>query len=82
MRKSLAEIFEDEPEAFDPASVIYNLFKDFYDIKGIDLREYQVRGEIEKKQIEGGYSCVEERVKNLRQRFSEAVITARRSGSG
>ena len=39
MRKSLAEIFEDEPEAFDPASVIYKLFKDFYDIKGIDLRE-------------------------------------------
>ena len=41
-----------------------------------------MRGEIEKKQIEGGYSCVKERVKNLRQRFSEAVITARRSGSG
>lgn len=41
-----------------------------------------MRGEIEKKQIEGGYSCVQERVKNLRQRFSEAVTAARRSGSG
>ena len=35
----------------------------------------------EKEQIKRGYSRVQERVKNLRQKFSKAVTTDRRNGS-
>ena len=59
-----------------------NPYKDLDDVNGIGLREYQVKLKAEKEQIKSGYSCVQERVKNLRQTFSEAVTTCRRSGSG
>ena len=66
MRKSLAEIYEDEPEASSvPASVSENPFNDLDDVNEIDLREYQVR--VKK------YSRVQDRVKNLRQKFSEGA---------
>ena len=44
--------------------------------------EYKVKVKTEKEQIKGGYSRVQEKVKNLRQTFPEAVITDRRRGSG
>ena len=82
MRKSLAEIYENEPEPFGPASVSKNPYKDLDDVNGIDLRECQVKVKTEKEPIKGGYSRVQERAKNLRQKFSEGVLTCRKSGSG
>ena len=82
VRKSLSEIYEDEPEAFGPASVSENPYKDLDDVNEIDLREYQVKVKTEKEQVKRGYSPVQERVKNLRQKFSEAVTSGRGSGSG
>ena len=43
VRKSLAEKYEDEPEAAGPASVSENPFKDLDDVNEIDLREYKVK---------------------------------------
>ena len=63
-------------------SVSENPFKDVPDVNEIDLREYQVIVKTEKEKIKRGYSRVQERVKNLRQKFSEAVTVFRRSGSG
>ena len=37
MKKSLTEIDEDEPEAFGPASVSENPYKDLDDVNGIGL---------------------------------------------
>ena len=82
MAKGLAEIYEDEPEVFGPASVSKNPYKDLDDVNKIDLREYQVKVKTEKEQIKRRYSRVREIVRNLRQKFSEAVATGRRSGSG
>ena len=42
VRKSLAEICEDEPEAFSPASVSENSYKDLDDVNENESREYQV----------------------------------------
>ena len=43
MAKGLAEIYEDEPEVFGPASVSKNPYKDLDEVNKIDLREYQVK---------------------------------------
>ena len=50
-------------------------------VNEIDLREYQVKVKTEKEQIKRQYSRVQERVKNLRHKYSEAVTTGRRNGS-
>ena len=57
VRKGLAEIYEDEPEAFGPASVSENPYKDLH-VNEIDLKEYQVNVKTEKEQINRGYSRV------------------------
>ena len=80
--KRVAEIYKDKPETFGPASASENPYKDLNDVNEIDFREYQVKVKTEKEQIKQGYSHVQERVKNLRQKFSEAVTAGRRSGSG
>ena len=69
VRKGLAEIYEDEPEAFGPSLVSENPYKDLDDVNEIDLREYQVKVKREKEQIKREYSRVQERVNNLRQIF-------------
>ena len=81
MRKSLAEINQDEPEAFGPVSVGENPYEGLDNVNDIDLREYQVKVKTEKEQIKRGSSRVQGRAKNLRQKFSGAATTARRSGS-
>ena len=68
-RKGLGEIYEDEPDAFGPASVSENPYKDLDDVNEFDLRKYQVKVKAEKVQIQRGYSRVHERVKSLRQKF-------------
>ena len=49
VRKVLAEIYEDEPDTFGPASVSENPYKDLDDVNEFDLREYQVKVKIEKE---------------------------------
>ena len=49
VRKGLAEIYEDEPDTFGPASVSANPYKDLDDVNKFDLREYQVKVKIEKE---------------------------------
>ena len=49
VRKGLAEIYEDEPDTFGPASVSENPYKDLDDVNEFDLREYQVKVKIEKE---------------------------------
>ena len=58
VRKGLTEIYEDEPEAFGPASVSENPFKDEDDVHEFDLREHQVKVKTEKEQIKRGFSRV------------------------
>ena len=82
MKKSLAEIYEDESEMFGPASVTGNPYKDLEYVNEIDLRKYEVTIRTKKEQIKRGYFCVQETVNNLRQRFSEAATAVRRTGSG
>ena len=40
VRKSLAEIYEDEPEVFRPASVSENPCKDLDDFNEIDVKDW------------------------------------------
>ena len=61
VRKGLAEIYEDQPKAFGPASVSENPYKDLDDVNQMDLREYQVKVKTEKEQIKREYSRVQER---------------------
>ena len=82
VRKGLAEIYEDKTEAFGPVLVSENPCRDLDDINEIDLRKYQVKVMTEKEQIKRRHSRIQEIVKNFRQKFSEAVTTGRRSGSG
>ena len=49
VRKGLAEIYEDEPDTFGPASVSANPYKDLDEVNKCDLREYQVKVKIEKE---------------------------------
>ena len=82
MRRRRAEIGEDEPETFVPASVSENPYKSFRWCWWDWLREYHVKVKTEKEQIKKEYSCVQEQVENLRQNSSEAVTIGRRNGSG
>ena len=70
MRKGLAEIYEDEPEAFGPASVSEDPYQDLDDVNEIDLKEYRVKVKTEKELIKRGFFRVQKRVKNLRQKSS------------
>ena len=47
-----------------------NPYKDLDDVYKFDLKKYQVKVNAEKEQIQRGYSRVQERVKNLRQKLS------------
>ena len=49
VRKSLAEKYEDEPEAFSPASVSENPYKNLDDANEIDLREQRLKVKTEKE---------------------------------
>ena len=83
VRKSLAKIYEDEPEQFGPVSLsTYPHAGIDDDVNDFDLKEYQIKIKTEKELIKRGYTLVQERVKVLRTKFSEAVTTGRRSGSG
>ena len=78
VRKSLAEIYEDEPGAFDAVLVSAYPYKDLDDVNEIDLREHHVKVKTEKEQIKRGYSRVQERVKNLMQsQEGEEVVVDR-----
>ena len=68
IRKGLAEIYENEPKAFGPASVRENPYQDLDDVNEIDLREYRVKVKTEKELIKRGCFRVQNRVKNLRQK--------------
>ena len=70
VRIGQAEIYKDEPDTFGPASVSENPCKDLDDVNEFDLRKYQVKVKTEKEQTKRGYSRVQERVKNLRQKCS------------
>ena len=65
VRKGLAEIYEDEPDAFGLALVSENPYEDLDDINEFDLREYQVKVRTEKEQIKRRYSCVHKRDKRI-----------------
>ena len=75
VRIGQTEIYEDEPDTFGPASVSENPYK-VLDVNEFDFREYQVKVKTEKEQIKRGYSRLQKRVKNLRQKFYllEAII--------
>ena len=70
MRKGQAEIYEEEPDAFGPASASENPYKDLDDVNDIDLREYKVKVKTEREQIKRKYSRVQEKGRNLRQEIS------------
>ena len=59
-------MYENEPEAFGPASVSENPYKDLDDVNYIALREYQVKVKREQEQIKRESSRDQVRVKNLR----------------
>ena len=84
VKKSLAKIYADEPEQFGPVSLSTNPHAgiDDDDVNDVDLKEHQIKIKTEKELIKRGYTRVQEKVKVLRQKFSEAVTTGRRSGSG
>ena len=70
IRKGLEEMYEDKPGAFGPASVSENPYVDLDDVNEFDFREQQAKEKPEKEQIKKGYSRVQERVKNWRQKCS------------
>ena len=70
VRKGQAEIYEEEPDAFGPASASENPYKDLDDVNDIDLREYKVKVKTEREQIKRKYSRVQEKGRNLRQEIS------------
>ena len=58
MRKVLIDIYEDEPNAFGPASVSENPYKDLDDVNEFHLRKSQVKVKAENKQIKKRiFSC-------------------------
>ena len=68
VRKSLAKIYEDEPEQFGPVSPSTNPHAgiDDDDVNDVDLKEYQIKIKTEKELIKRGYTRVQEKVKILR----------------
>ena len=74
VRKSLAKIYEDESDQFGPVSLFTNPHAgiDDDDVNDVDLKEYQIKIKTEKELIKRRYTRVQEKVKVLRQKFSEA----------
>ena len=67
VKKSLAEIYEDQPHAFGPASVSENPHRDLCAVN--ENQEYQVKVKTENEQIKRAFLCPRESKKFLGKNF-------------
>ena len=51
-------------------------------VDGEDIEKYKTRCEEDKNKVKKGYSRIKEKIKELRQKFSNGVTLGTRSGSG
>lgn len=79
--EAMIRIYEDEPTFFGP-SVITPLPAPSDQIAQEKIAEIQQRQKIDKELIKKGYSRVQEKLKEIRKNFANAVTTGSRSGSG
>jgi hypothetical protein len=87
LRVGLANIYANDATLFGPPSAISSpLFSKSDEILGPEERQEKHRllkqRDAEKNLIKKGYHRVQEKIKEMRQNFSVAVTTGRRSGSG
>ena len=85
LRKEMARIYQDEPSYFGPVSADPFCFKSKDAMNENELLEEKrisQQRKIDKALIKRGYTRVQEKHKEIRQKFSEAVTSVRRSGSG
>ena len=74
MRKVLIDIYEDEPNAFGPASVSENPYKDLDDVNEFDLRKSQVKVKAENKQIKRTIFSCPRQSREVEAKIVEAII--------
>jgi hypothetical protein len=86
VRVAMAKIYEKDPSQFGPISVFSNALIGASDSL---LNEEQKREKVQlkgqdqdKKLIKRGYQRIHEKLKDIRQNFSIAITSGRRSGSG
>ena len=87
VRVAMAKIYEKDPSRFGPVSVLSNALIGVSDSL---LDEEQKREKVQlkkqqdqdKKLIKRGYQRIHEKLKDIRQNFSIAITSGRRSGSG
>ena len=87
IRASLAKIYESDPLLFGPPCIVSNpkLSKSDNSLNENERKEksrLQKQQKEDKELIKRGYQRVQEKVKEIRQNFSIAVTSGRRSGSG
>jgi hypothetical protein len=74
MREEMAKIYQDDEELFGPYSLIV--------IPENSSKEEKKAYNDKKKLVTRGYQRVREKIKDLRQGFSKAILSGTRSGSG
>ena len=87
LREEMAQIYQDEPNYFGPVNITANPFcfksKDaMNENELLEEKRISQQKKIDKALIRRGYTRVQEKLKEIRQKFSEAVTSGRRSGSG
>ena len=80
VREAMARVYEDQPSYFGPISVP-ELDED--DLQDEGRKKMAIKNQKEaREQIKKGYIRVKEKLKEIRQNFSNAITTGSRSGSG
>ena len=87
VRIAMAKIYQSDPSQFGPSSLVSSsLFSTKDDSlteeERLEKHKLKEQHEQEKKLIKKGYQRIHEKLKEIRQNFSIAVTTGRRSGSG
>lgn len=82
LRLEMSNLYEvEDTSLFGPVSVTLPIIP-LSDMSKEEKEDYTKRSKAENDLIKKGYSRIREKVKEIRQSFSQAVINGRRSGSG
>ncbi|KAJ7386716.1 hypothetical protein OS493_006728 [Desmophyllum pertusum] len=80
IREAMARIYEEEPTFFGPPVITPLPAPDQVDEN--EMADIQRRQKNDKELIKKGYNRIQEKLKEIRQNFANAVTTGSRSGSG
>ena len=81
VRQEMATLYDEDSSIFGPVFISPPIIP-FSTMSKEEKEEYTKQNKAENELVKKGYSRIKEKIKDIRQNFSQAVTNGRRSGSG